>query len=197
MSYGVGVGRTHVVVNAQRSPPITSTDPSLLEQLTVFHDQSWGWALHCCRQHEDEAREVLQEAYGKVARRPDGFAGTSSLRTWFFGVIRLTALEECRRWVRWRRMGDTADLELRASNDPSQRLVQEEEVQLFQAMLDELPQRQREVLHLVFYQDLTVEQAAAVMQVSLGTARQHYHRGKQALRRLLATAKGAEHHDSR
>jgi RNA polymerase sigma factor (sigma-70 family) len=53
--------------------------------------------------------------------------------------------------------------------------------------LGTLPARQREVLDLVFFHEMTVEQAAEVMEVSTGTARTHYHRGKLRLLELLGS----------
>ena len=47
---------------------------------------------------------------------------------------------------------------------------------------------------LVFYQELSVAEAASVLGISVGTARTHYQRGKQRLRELLA---GEERDDAR
>ena len=51
--------------------------------------------------------------------------------------------------------------------------------------LARLPLRQRDVLHLVFYQDLTIEETARVLSIAVGTARSHFERGKYRLRQLL------------
>jgi RNA polymerase sigma-70 factor (ECF subfamily) len=52
-------------------------------------------------------------------------------------------------------------------------------------VLATLPERQQQVLHLVFYQDLSLREAAEVLGVRVGTARVHYERGKKRLRALL------------
>ena len=70
-------------------------------ELERLHSASFGWALWCCDHQRDEAQEVLQTAYLKVIDQRASFDENSSLRTWFFGVIRRTAAERRRRqWVR-------------------------------------------------------------------------------------------------
>ena len=51
--------------------------------------------------------------------------------------------------------------------------------------LKALSPRQREVLHLVFYSGLTLEETAATLDMTVGSARTHYHRGKTQLASML------------
>jgi RNA polymerase sigma factor (sigma-70 family) len=157
------------------------------DELEQLHSASFGWALWCCDHRREDAEEVLQTAYLKVLEGAARFNEQSSLRTWFFAVVRRTAWEQRRRrWVRelllarWLRQPTVA-----AASEPDEALRNSEESHALRHALKALPTRQREVLHLVFYQELTIEEAARVLSISLGTARTHFERGKARLRTLL------------
>jgi RNA polymerase sigma-70 factor (ECF subfamily) len=161
----------------------------LERELERLHPECWGWALACCSRDRVRAEEALQLAYLRIVSGRARFDGRSQLKTWVFGVIRLTALEESRRWKRWlvrttngKLAHDVADPSLDAGAAVD---VRERRRALIDA-LAELSARQRQVLQLVFYHDLSIEAAANVMKISVGSARTHYERGKKSLRARLA-----------
>ena len=163
-------------------------DADRRECLQQHHAASYRWSLVCCRGNPHEAAEVLQTSYVKVLENRGAFRGESSFRTWLFAVIRNTARENSRkessRRVALERWADRtpdqgsvvhadADLELR------------EEKQTLRMQLTKLSQRQRQVMHLVFYQSMTIQESADVLNISVGSARKHYERGKKRLREAL------------
>lgn len=164
------------------------TGESVERSLEELHPASAGWALSCCRWDRDEAEEVLQVVYLKILDGHARFDGRSSFKTWLFGVIRRTASEgRRRRWLR--SLAGLRWLEARPSAppvpSPESLLGAAEAGRSLRAALRALPARQHQVLHLVFYQELTVQEAALVLGISVGSARTHYHRGKAALRARL------------
>jgi len=170
--------------------PLAVERCALEGDLESLHAESWGWALTCCARDRDLAEEVLQVAYLRIVSGRARFSGKSSFKTWVFGVIRMTARSERRRAWLWstRHQRTEAARDVADSAIPADRHVEDDErtVTLARA-LNRLSQRQREVLQLTFYHDLTVEAAAQVMGVTVGSARTHYDRGKKALARLLTS----------
>lgn len=152
------------------------------------HEAGFGWAMACCRWDRDEAMEVLQASYLKVLDGKARFDGRSEFRTWLFGVIRRTAMEfRRRRTVREIALKNWFTRTPAPTANPSPETVHEkaEVHQRLRNLLQQLSERQRDLLHLVFYQDMTIEQAAGVLDINLGTARTHYKRGKAQLKKLL------------
>jgi RNA polymerase sigma factor (sigma-70 family) len=166
----------------------------LERELERLHSDSYGWALSCCGRSREDAADVLQAAYAKVLSGSARFSGASSFKTWLFGVIRWTAHEERRRAERRHRGRVPIALVMQdalAATEPEVEADQAALTQCLLAALERLPARQREVLDLVFYHEMSIADAANVMGVSLGTARTHYERGKHRLLHELAGEKAA------
>ena len=161
----------------------------LKAELETLHGASFGWALNCCRRDRTEAEEVLQMVYLKILEGKARFRGEASLKTWLFAVIRKTAIGEHRknilRKLRWSDSSEAATTLVSPLAQPGAAFEKSETQALFQTAMKSLPRRQREALHLVFYQDLSLNEAAEVMGISIGSARQHYDRGKKRLREYL------------
>lgn len=165
--------------------------PALLDRLKAHHGDSFGWALACCAWQREVAEDVLQEAYLRVLDGRARYAGKAQPRTWFFGVIRRVAADmqrarKRRAILNLRLLGnDPCEGALAEGAAPGEQAYRDESSRQLKAAMMSLSARQREILHLVFYAELTVEEAAATLDIGVGSARTHYHRGKERLAQLL------------
>ncbi len=169
----------------KRTPREPGTPEGELERL---HPASFSWALVCCGRNREEAEDVLQTAYLRVLDGRARFQGRSSFKTFFFGVIRRTAAEQRRRrlLLRWTGLSRVAATTLAPEPSPEESAAGAEDASRLRGALAKLARRQRTVLELVFGHELTVEEAAGVLGISVGSARSHYHRGKTRLARALS-----------
>lgn len=151
--------------------------------LEAIHDQVFGWALSRCDYERAVAEDLMQQAYLELLSGNARFEGRSSLKTFVFSVVQNLARGRYRRIASRLRLAEKVgrnDIEpvVEASdNDGHQRVWQ---------AVQRLPDRQRDVIELVFCRDMTIEDAATVMGVTTGTGRVHYERAKKALRITLA-----------
>jgi RNA polymerase sigma-70 factor (ECF subfamily) len=162
---------------------------ALSDSLATWHSDAFGWAIICCHRNRVLAEEVLQMTYVEILEGRARFDGRSSFKTWLFGVIRRIAAGERRRaWLsashlaRFARLRPAPD----AAGNPELALVADRETSRLLRAFARLSARQKEILHLVFYQEMSIEEAATVLRMRLGTARVHYERGKRRLKALLS-----------
>jgi RNA polymerase sigma-70 factor (ECF subfamily) len=182
-SYGSGVAGTQSRL-LQRDPmgdELEHNPRVSRSALAEHHDGAFAWALALARYDRALAADVLQHAYLLILEGRATFDGRSSLKTWLFGVVRHTALRH------WRLRRRDIALASRLAVEPREAAAPHVSIgdgRLAKA-LAALPQRQRDVLQLVVYADLTLEETAGVLGITVGSVRTHYHRAKGALKESL------------
>jgi len=142
--------------------------------LKELHQESFSWALRCVNNNEALAKDVLQTVYLKILEKKALYSEKSGIKSWLFSVIRYTAVDLLKKEGRTFE-GAIPETDLDGEYDQ------------YQVLLNQLSERQKEVLTLVFYHDMTLEEAALTLQISLGSVRTHYHRGKEALKELIVS----------
>ena len=148
--------------------------------LEAIHGQVFGWALSRCNYNQAVAEDLVQQAYVELLTGKARFDGASSLQTFVFSVVQNLARGRYRRHAMRLRLADKAAPE----SDVAQPEEPAEHQDLWQAV-QALPQRQRDIVELVFCRDMTIEEASRVMGVTTGTGRAHYDRAKKALKKRL------------
>jgi RNA polymerase sigma-70 factor, ECF subfamily len=167
--------------------PLARNERVTQAALRALHDQAFSWSLSQTDRNRAEAEDVLQTVYEHIVTGKARFDGRAALRTWLFAVIRRVAR-------RRRRSQILRDLLLRKWSEDatptsapaaSQHADVDADCRLVRRAMANLSRRQRAILELVFYRDLSIEESAKVLGISLGSARTHYARAKDALAAVL------------
>ena len=153
-------------------------------EIAKMHNECYGWVLNYCNNHDD-AMDILQTVYIKIIEGKAVFNGKSNFKTWIFSVIRNTSIDYLRKNSIKRLFSLSKVNENATTNENPISIEANERNKIMHALLSKLSLKQREILHLVFYQGMTIEEAAEVLNVSLGTARTHYERGKKRMKELI------------
>lgn len=175
--------------------------------LPPLHASCVRWARRCCGGDHDEALDLVQELYLRLwdgrLNPPSEILSTvddlNPLKAWLFEVLRRLASNQVRKLKRHIRLlrahaaSSPVHLEREsaysAASHVEASVIERQERNRTQVAIKEaigqLSSRQREVIELVFDHELTIERAAEVMGVSVGSARVHYDRAKRKLATLL------------
>lgn len=186
------------------SPDALPLNPLISERvLRQLHEEAWRWAALQTGAVGDDADEVMQMVYEQVIDGRARYRGDAALRTWLFSVIRNTAARlRRRRWLDWQRVQHYVTL---SSSDAEYAgaagtgaietgAIEAGSIEIdtagLEAGLKQLSPRQRDLIYLCVYREFTIEQAARILGVGIGSARTHYQRAKVMLRRHLESRDG-------
>jgi RNA polymerase sigma-70 factor (ECF subfamily) len=144
------------------------------DRVFLFHDQHRRYALSLTRQ-QDEAEELVQEAYARLFAL-DGWAGIANPHAFTMRIIRNLAIERFRRAdvVRLDQSALLQALDI-ADQDPTPDVVAMDRSELHHVVqvMEEMPPRMREALHLRRIEGLPPAQVAERMNISVSTVETH------------------------
>lgn len=136
---------------------------------------------------DESAEDAAQEAFIKVFRNIRRFEERSSLYTWIYRITVNIALNKLKR-DKFRRMlplGDMIKRDTRPSADPERAALGSEVAERIEEAVKTLPEKQRAVFTLRFYEELSHREIADIVGCSEGTSKANYFHAIRKLRKLL------------
>jgi RNA polymerase sigma-70 factor, ECF subfamily len=140
-----------------------------------------------------ESSDVVQEVFLKVFRNIGAFRGQSSLKTWIYRIT-VNEAHNARRWF-FRHRGREVELDANpdearnwrevipdSSVSPFDQAFEREQHSMIEAALQKISPVFREAVVLRDITDLSYEEIADILGVSLGTVKSRILRGREALR---------------
>jgi RNA polymerase sigma-70 factor (ECF subfamily) len=164
-----------------------------------YQDRAYGLALRVMRD-EEQAKDVLQDAFLKAYRSLDRFEGRSSFYTWFYRVVMNLCIDAKRRqpagrMVEWDETHaretpvgtglDAVDPVRQQGEGPAGDLERAELRETLQRAIEKLPDDARQTLVLREVDGLTYSEIAKLLGIPKGTVMSRLHHARRRLRALL------------
>lgn len=135
--------------------------------------------------HED-AEDVMQETFIKIFKSLDTFRGDSSLATWLYRIATNESIRLLRKQRPETLAQDDDGYTLADKLEASEYVDYDDETAVrFQKAILSLPDKQRIVFNLRYYDELTYEQIANITGDKVNTLKVNYHIAKEKIKTLM------------
>lgn len=168
------------------------------EMVSRYWDRIYGMVNQLLRNSQD-AEEVTQDAFIRAHRGLANFRGDSAFSTWLYQIA--TNLARNRYWYWWRRKRDKsvsfdapvsadnattlADLIPAEMETPDDITVTQEFIDRIALGMEKLSAKHREILTLRNIKNLSYEEIADILAISVGTVKSRIARARESLRAKL------------
>ena len=151
-----------------------------------YSERLWWHVRRFVNSHED-ADDLLQEIFLKVWAALPSFRGESQLFTWVWRIATNETLNHLRKEkvrAALKFSSVDAEMERRIQADPYFKGTQAER-ELAKAVL-KLPEKQRQVFIMRWWDDLSYEEMSAITGTSVGSLKASYHIAQEKVRSLFS-----------
>lgn len=143
----------------------------------------------------EDTYDLSQETFIKVYTKINQFDGSSKFSTWLYRIATNTCLDELRRRKRKETFSIDQGIEGESgyiypeqedkSENIENKIVEKEKALIIQKALGQVNEKNREALVLRDIQQLSYEEIADILKLSLGTVKSRISRGRQQVKKIL------------
>jgi RNA polymerase sigma-70 factor (ECF subfamily) len=203
----------NTTTTADSNDPVDAGEASLVDSLRRGDDAAFetivrrygGRLLAVARRlmrNEEDARDVLQDAFLHASRALADFRADAKLSTWLHRIVVNTALMRLRAASRrpegflddllpqFDTMGHHAEPVVALAGDPCDAVGRAELRARVRAAVARLPEAYRAIIVLRDFEDLSTAEAARALGISSNAAKIRLHRARQALVTLMREPEG-------
>lgn len=149
---------------------------SAFSEIVRLYQERLYWHIRKMVLLHDDANDVLQNTFIKAWNGLEGFRGDSQISTWFYKI----ATNETLTFLANKRQRNHTSMDdeesLMQQNLQSDTYFDGDEVQLMlQKAILTLPEKQRLVFNMKYFDDITYEQMEAILGTSVGALKASYH----------------------
>ena len=188
-----------------------SQEAAIVEELKAGSEEAYAWLIGEFQQpvyglvyrmlnDPADAADTTQDVFLKVFRGMKHFHGESSLKTWIYRIALHEAANRRRWWFRHKAyetpiepeetqgaLGEAMQVALTDPADsPFDNVAQREVQHKVEEALRKVPEPYRTTLILRDLEEMSYEEIAEVLEISLGTVKSRLTRGREALKQRLA-----------
>lgn len=144
------------------------------------------WVIRRMVIEHEAADDVAQETFVKVWKNIESFKGDSKLYTWIYRIATNEALNHLRKKKRrfFLPIGDV-EHELRSSLDADVYYTGDDIQLKLQKALLKLPEKQRLVFNMKYFEEMKFKDIAEVMEVSVGSLKAQYHHAVKKIEKFI------------
>jgi RNA polymerase sigma-70 factor (ECF subfamily) len=144
------------------------------------------WQIRRIVLDHDETDDVLQETFIKVFRNLDGFKQESSLFSWMYRIATNEALSHLRSRSRKGHVTDSQYVQTRLEKLESDPYFEGDEAQIrLQEALATLPNKQKMVFNMKYFDDMKYEEISEILGTSVGALKASYHLAVKKIHRFI------------
>jgi RNA polymerase sigma-70 factor (ECF subfamily) len=166
---------------------VKAGDRTAFNQLVRTYQERIYWvALRMVRDHDD-ALDITQEVFIRAFEKIDSFRGDAQVYTWFYRIAVNLSLNHKRksRLRSFFSLSDREEMIEDGARTPDESMEQCENRQLIERAVETLPEKQRAVFVLRYFQELPYEEISAILNTTQGGLKANYHHAVRKIERYV------------